>query len=175
VNIEYPNLLVTHQFHHTFLVSLWKAFWDDALSENRTFIISDLTSASSPLEVDWFEMRRRINYRLWDVVEPSYGPIGVLIPLLPYKDAGWFHCLRDETTGTPTTSLAPTTTLSPSEKPSLTITPTATTSPSQMIRIIGTYYYFRTNKTKNTMGWSQINKQKIDQTNNERKANTYSL
>jgi hypothetical protein len=66
----------------------YHAFWDNALSEDRTFLISEVTSASYPVEIDWYEMRRRINYRLREDVDFAYGPIGVLIPMVDYDGSG---------------------------------------------------------------------------------------
>jgi len=74
----------------------YHAFWDDSFSLQRTFIISDTTYASSPAGVDFFEMRRRINSELNPFVEFSYGPYGVLIPLVNYVGAGFFHCLSND-------------------------------------------------------------------------------
>eukprot|EP00578_Thalassiosira_sp_NH16_P023261 CAMPEP_0181093132 /NCGR_PEP_ID=MMETSP1071-20121207/9285_1 /TAXON_ID=35127 /ORGANISM="Thalassiosira sp., Strain NH16" /LENGTH=802 /DNA_ID=CAMNT_0023175351 /DNA_START=14 /DNA_END=2422 /DNA_ORIENTATION=+ len=77
----------------------YHAFWNTALDPDRTFIMSDITSTSYPTGVDWFEMRRRINYKLEENVSFYYGPIGVLVPLVGYEGSGWFHCPRVEPTG----------------------------------------------------------------------------
>ncbi len=83
-------------------------------------------------------MRRRVNSELNPFVEFSYGPYGVLIPLVNYVGAGFFHCLSSDATAVkslggddldsytgatllpsyyPTVSLSPSTTLSPSHPP----------------------------------------------------------
>jgi len=88
----------------------YHAFWTQAFDVNRTFIISDTTFTSTPVGVDFFEMRRRINSMLDPNIMFSYGPFGALIPLMDYQDTGFFHCI-DETThpsGSPSSSLLPT-------------------------------------------------------------------
>jgi hypothetical protein len=72
------------------------AFWDRAFTEpgevdNHTFLISDPTTTQlTPVGVDFYEMRRK-NVQLG--FKYDYGPFGVLIPLVDYKGAGFFHCL----------------------------------------------------------------------------------
>jgi len=62
------------------------AFWDESFNINRTFIISDISyTASAPVGVDWFEMRRRVDSSLLNPnVEFSYGPYGAMIPMMDY-------------------------------------------------------------------------------------------
>ena len=62
------------------------AFWDESFNINRTFIISDTTyTATAPVGVDWFEMRRRVDSSLLNPnVEFSYGAYGALIPMMDY-------------------------------------------------------------------------------------------
>lgn len=62
----------------------YHAFWDQSFKIDRTFIISDTTFSSTPVGVDWFEMRRRINSLLNPNVDFSYGPYGALIPVMNY-------------------------------------------------------------------------------------------
>jgi len=64
----------------------YHAFWSQAFNVNRTFIISDSTFSSSPVSVDFFEMRRRVvNPLLNPNVKFSYGPFGAQIPLMSYE------------------------------------------------------------------------------------------
>jgi len=64
----------------------YHAFWSQSFDINRTFIISDTTvSANSPVGIDFFEMRRRINTLLNPNVHFSYSPFGALIPLMNYE------------------------------------------------------------------------------------------
>ena len=64
----------------------YHAFWSQAFDVNRTFIISDTTFASSPVGVDFYEMRRRIVNSMHDQnIQFSYGPFGALIPLMSYE------------------------------------------------------------------------------------------
>ena len=62
----------------------YHAFWDQSFNIDRTFIISDTTYTATPVGVDWFEMRRRINSLLNPNVDFSYGPYGALIPMMDY-------------------------------------------------------------------------------------------
>jgi len=87
----------------------YHAFWSESFDVDRTFIISDATSTSSPVGVDFFEMRRRFNTLLNPNVQFSYGPYGALIPLMEYQGTGFFHCL-DETqhpSSSPSSSTVP--------------------------------------------------------------------
>ena len=61
----------------------YHAFWSQSFDVDRTFIISDTTFSSTPVGVDFFEMRRRVVNAL--NVEFSYGPYGALIPLMGYE------------------------------------------------------------------------------------------
>ena len=63
----------------------YHAFWDQSFEVNRTFVISDTTFGSSPVGVDFFEMRRRIDSLVNPKVHFSYGPYGALIPLMDYE------------------------------------------------------------------------------------------
>ena len=63
----------------------YHAFWDQSFNGSRTFIISDTTLSSTPVGVDFFEMRRRVNNMLNPNVQFSYGPHGALIPLMDYE------------------------------------------------------------------------------------------
>ena len=64
----------------------YHAFWSQSFDVNRTFIISDTTYSSTPVGVDFFEMRRRVNNPLLNKnVDFSYGPYGALIPLMDYE------------------------------------------------------------------------------------------
>jgi len=121
------NQTIANWFHYDY-----HAFWATALSEDRTFIISDITLASYPVAVDWFEMRRRVNYKLRKDVDFAYGPIGVLVPLIEYEGSGWFHCHQGSPTGSPTHSSAPTVSYIPSMAPPPTSSPTLSSYPSQV-------------------------------------------
>ena len=73
----------------------YHAFWDNVFSslgeaDNSTLLISAATSALTPVGVDFFEMRRR-NAPLSSGF--SYGPAGILIPLVGYDGSGFFHCV----------------------------------------------------------------------------------
>ncbi|KAL7541176.1 hypothetical protein ACHAXR_011631, partial [Thalassiosira sp. AJA248-18] len=73
----------------------YHAFWSVAFNENRTFIISDTAAASTPVGIDFFEMRRRVPRPMLNQnVKFDYGPFGALIPLMSYQDSGFFHCLE---------------------------------------------------------------------------------
>lgn len=91
----------------------YHAFWSESFDEDRTFIISDTTFASSPVGTDFFEMRRRIDNSMFSKhMNFNYGPFGALIPLMNYEGTGFFHCL-DETSHpstSPSSSGAPTST-----------------------------------------------------------------
>jgi len=63
----------------------YHAFWNQTFNVNRTFIISDTTFTSTPIGIDFFEMRRRINSMLDPNIMFSYGPFGALIPLMDYQ------------------------------------------------------------------------------------------
>ena len=63
----------------------YHAFWSQSFNVNRTFIISQTTFSSTPVGVDFFEMRRRIGAELNPNVRFSYGPYGALIPLMSYQ------------------------------------------------------------------------------------------
>ena len=63
----------------------YHAFWTQAFDVDRTFIISDKTSSSTPLGVDFFEMRRRIDSLRNPNVQFNYGPYGAEIPLMNYE------------------------------------------------------------------------------------------
>lgn len=81
----------------------YHAFWSQSFNENRTFIISDTTFDGSPVGIDFFEMRRRVDTALRNKnVNFSYGPFGALIPLMDYKGTGFFHCL--DVTSNPSSS-----------------------------------------------------------------------
>lgn len=88
----------------------YHAFWNQTFDMNRTFIISDTTFTSTPIGIDFFEMRRRINSMLNPNIMFSYGPFGALIPLMDYQGAGFFHCLDEatHTIGLPSPPLSPT-------------------------------------------------------------------
>jgi hypothetical protein len=98
----------------------YHAFWDQSFNVNRTFIISDTTFGSSPVGVDFYEMRRRINELLNPDIHFSYGPYGAMIPLMDYEGAGFFHCM-DETADP---SLSPSSSVRPSLQPSISQHPT---------------------------------------------------
>lgn len=84
----------------------YHAFWSEAYDVNRTFIISDTTFASSPVGVDFFEMRRRVDHMQNDV-QFTYGPFGVLIPLMKYPGTGFFHCIDEKQSSLTSSSGAP--------------------------------------------------------------------
>lgn len=91
----------------------YHAFWSQSFDMNRTFIISDTTAESSPVGVDFYEMRRRTASSMQDSnVQFSYGPYGALIPLMDYQGTGFFHCLHetDAPSTSPSSSRGPTTT-----------------------------------------------------------------
>ena len=98
----------------------YHAFWDQSFNVNRTFIISDTTFGSSPVGVDFYEMRRRINELLNPDIHFSYGPYGAMIPLMDYEGAGFFHCM-DETANP---SASPSSSPRPSLQPSISQHPT---------------------------------------------------
>ena len=98
----------------------YHAFWDQSFNVNRTFIISDTTFGSSPVGVDFYEMRRRINELLNPDIHFSYGPYGAMIPLMDYEGTGFFHCM-DETVDP---SLSPSSSVRPSLQPSISHHPT---------------------------------------------------
>jgi hypothetical protein len=98
----------------------YHAFWDESFNVNRTFIISDTTFGSSPVGVDFYEMRRRINELLNPDIHFSYGPYGAMIPLMDYEGVGFFHCM-DETAPP---SVSPTFSTAPSSWPSISQHPT---------------------------------------------------
>mmetsp|Transcript_1542 Transcript_1542/g.2367 ORF Transcript_1542/g.2367 Transcript_1542/m.2367 type:complete len:158 (+) Transcript_1542:411-884(+) len=115
----------------------YHAFWSESFDVDRTFIISDATSISSPVGVDFFEMRRRFSTLLNPNVQFSYGPYGALIPLMEYQGTGFFHCL-DETqqaSSSPPSSTVPTFSLLPTQmssgKSSLSTQPTTSESPTE--------------------------------------------
>jgi len=132
----------------------YHAFWSQSFNVDRTFIISDTTYADTPVGVDFFEMRRRINSFLNPNVRFSYGPFGALIPLMEYQGAGFFHCLdvtqhpssspsfsiipSEKPTQQPSTS--PTLSVAPSGKPSQTLQPSTSHSPTTQHSLIPTYY-----------------------------------
>lgn len=99
----------------------YHAFWDQSFNVNRTFIISDTTFDSSPVGVDFYEMRRRINELLNPDIHFSYGPYGAMIPLMDYEGVGFFHCMDE----TPPPSVSPTFSTSPSLQPSISQRPTS--------------------------------------------------
>ena len=98
----------------------YHAFWDQSFNVNRTFIISDTTFGSSPVGVDFYEMRRRINEFLNPDIHFSYGPYGAMIPLMDYEGTGFFHCI-DETAHP---SVSPSSSPVPSQQPSISQHPT---------------------------------------------------
>eukprot|EP00986_Skeletonema_menzelii_P005908 scaffold2230_cov166-Skeletonema_menzelii.AAC.4 len=98
----------------------YHAFWDQSFNVNRTFIISDTTFGSSPVGVDFYEMRRRINGLLNPDIHFSYGPYGAMIPLMDYEGTGFFHCM-DETAHP---SVSPSSSPVPSQQPSISQHPT---------------------------------------------------
>ena len=64
----------------------YHGFWSQSFDVNRTFIISDTTFASTPVGIDFFEMRRRVKNPLLNKnIDFSYGPYGALIPLMDYE------------------------------------------------------------------------------------------
>jgi len=87
-NRWYSTIIPLNETTQNLLHVDYHCFWDTALNEDRTFLISEVTSASYPVEIDWYEMRRRINYRLREDVDFAYGPIGVLIPMVDYRGSG---------------------------------------------------------------------------------------
>mmetsp|Transcript_37653 Transcript_37653/g.69184 ORF Transcript_37653/g.69184 Transcript_37653/m.69184 type:complete len:1210 (+) Transcript_37653:238-3867(+) len=91
----------------------YHAFWSQSFNVNRTFIISDTTITSTPVGIDFFEMRRRINTLLNPNVQFSYSPFGALIPLMSYEGAGFFHCLEE----TPQPSISPSSSRLPTSSP----------------------------------------------------------
>lgn len=104
----------------------YHAFWSQSFNVDRTFIISDTTSNGSPVGVDFFEMRRRIDSALRNQnVVFAYGPFGALIPLMEYEDAGFFQCLDEssQSSSSPSSSGVRTSSSStstvPTTKPSL--------------------------------------------------------
>lgn len=114
-----PDASLDDIFH-----SDYHAFWSESLDGDRTFIISDTTSASSPVGADFFEMRRRtINPLFNENIRFSYGPFGALIPLMNYEGTGFFNCLDE----TPHPSTSPSSSAIPTSNPSISISPTAQT------------------------------------------------
>jgi len=87
--IVQSNLTLDYVFN-----SDYHAFWSESYDVNRTFIISDPTSKSTPVDVDFFEMRRRVD-NMQNEVQFTYGPFGALIPLMEYEGTGFFHCIGD--------------------------------------------------------------------------------
>ena len=63
----------------------YHSFWSQSFDVNRTFIISDTTLDGSPVGLDFFEMRRRVNNLRSGQVQFGYGPYGALIPLMNYE------------------------------------------------------------------------------------------
>jgi len=115
----------------------YHAFWSQSFNVNRTFIISEITFSSTPVGVDFFEMRRRIGAELNPNVHFSYGPYGALIPLMSYQGSGFFHCfdVTPSPSVLPSISAAPTSTASPSQtpsgNPSISIQPSTSVGPSR--------------------------------------------
>ena len=58
------------------------AFWDQVYTE-KTFALSDPTSAATPIATDFFMIGRR---------GQKYGPFGELIPLSDPPGSGYFDC-----------------------------------------------------------------------------------
>mmetsp|Transcript_1996 Transcript_1996/g.3832 ORF Transcript_1996/g.3832 Transcript_1996/m.3832 type:complete len:381 (-) Transcript_1996:218-1360(-) len=110
------NATLNDVFHRDY-----HAFWSESFDVDRTFIISDTAFTSSPVGVDFFEMRRRANSMLNPNIHFSYGPFGALVPLMSYEGTGFFHCL-DETSQP---SSAPSFSRIPSSTPSSSGAPTS--------------------------------------------------
>jgi len=75
----------------------YHAFWQNSFSglgqeDNSTLIISEITSKVSPVEVDFFEMRRRNKVFEGGLYDYDYSPYGVMIPLVAHDGGGFFHC-----------------------------------------------------------------------------------
>lgn len=75
----------------------YHAFWDNAFSglgeaDNSTFLISEPSFGGSPVGVDFYEMRRRNVLYDDDQFEYNYDFFGVIIPLVEYNGAGFYHC-----------------------------------------------------------------------------------
>eukprot|EP00984_Skeletonema_dohrnii_P035952 scaffold36362_cov155-Skeletonema_dohrnii-CCMP3373.AAC.6 len=75
----------------------YHAFWQNSFSglgqeDNSTLIISEITSKVSPVEVDFFEMRRRNKVFEGGLYDYDYSPYGVMIPLVAHTGGGFFHC-----------------------------------------------------------------------------------
>lgn len=117
----------------------YHAFWSQSFDLNRTFIISDTTLVGSPVGIDFFEMRRRINSLLNPHVQFNYGPFGALIPLMNYEGSGFFHCLDEapQPNGSPTLSAAPIS-VSPTKVSSMIPSQSSrpSTSPTNLCRLI---------------------------------------
>jgi len=80
----------------------YHAFWAKTFTglekdDNATLIISEPTLEASPVGLDFFELRRR-NKQVFGggKYDYDYGPFGVLIPMIDYDGAGFFHCNRDD-------------------------------------------------------------------------------
>lgn len=74
----------------------YHAFWNRAFSgvgidDNRTVIISAPTTDSSPVGVDFYEMRRRNKQFEGTEKNYNYGPFGVLLNNIGAEGAGYFH------------------------------------------------------------------------------------
>mmetsp|Transcript_29222 Transcript_29222/g.47377 ORF Transcript_29222/g.47377 Transcript_29222/m.47377 type:complete len:174 (-) Transcript_29222:136-657(-) len=81
----------------TFKEEEYHAFWMNSFSglgqdDNSTLIISEPTSKNSPVDVDFFEMRRRNKVFEGGIYDYDYSPYGVMIPLVAHDGAGFFHC-----------------------------------------------------------------------------------
>ena len=100
----YGSLLPPGKLYYTegLFAKDYHAFWDEAFSgvgepDNSTFLISaPNTDDLTPVGVDFYEMRRRnIPSNSF-----SYGSMGIVLPLITYPGAGFYHCVKEDKVGT---------------------------------------------------------------------------
>lgn len=100
----YGSLLPPGKLYYTesLFAEDYHAFWDEAFSgvgepDNSTFLISaPNTDDLTPVGVDFYEMRRR-NI---PSISFSYGSMGIVLPLIKYPGAGFYHCIDKDKVGT---------------------------------------------------------------------------
>lgn len=100
----YGSLLPLGKLYYTesLFARDYHAFWDEAFSgvgelDNSTFLISaPNTDDLTPVGVDFYEMRRR------NIPSSSfsYGSMGIVLPLIEYPGAGFYHCIEMDKVGT---------------------------------------------------------------------------
>ena len=79
-----------------FVEEEYHAFWNKAFSDNTIFLISAPGMKSSSIKVDFYEIRRR-NELYDEYLKYNYEPFGVLLPLVDYVGAYFFHCNETKT------------------------------------------------------------------------------